>query len=141
MALFGPNPNISFFPEKRVRLISERLGHDRLEHLLEEIRKLVASKMKLATSIPRSKAFQGHQSEPPQGVLPHESLKAHILGWYINARLSEMWLLIGFIQHISRWSTQYILFSVLRPFNTTHLPQIFRIYWPQTEPGLHFTMR
>lgn len=87
MALFGPNPNISFFPEKRVRLISERLGHDRLEHLLEEIRKLVASKMKLATSIPRSKAFQGRLSEPTQHVLPHESLKAHIIGLYNNTPL------------------------------------------------------
>lgn len=86
MALFGPNPNISFFPEKRVRLISERLGHDRLAHLLEEIRKLVASKMKLATYIPRSKAFQGRLSEPNLHDLPHESLKAHIYGLYINSR-------------------------------------------------------
>ncbi|KAJ5903501.1 hypothetical protein N7504_005884 [Penicillium tannophilum] len=82
MALFGPNPNISFFPEKRVRLISERLGHDRLAHLLEEIRKLVASKMKLATYIPRSKAFQERLSEPNLHDLPHESLKAHIYAYF-----------------------------------------------------------
>ncbi|KAJ5663312.1 hypothetical protein N7507_004043 [Penicillium longicatenatum] len=82
MALCGPNPNISFFPEKRVRLISQRLGNHRLEHLLEEIRELVASRVRLATSIPGSKAFQGRQSEPAQQVLPHESFKAHILVYF-----------------------------------------------------------
>jgi hypothetical protein len=87
MALCGPNPNISFFPEKRVRLISQRLGNHRLEHLLEEIRELVASRVRLATSIPGSKAFQGRQSEPAQQVLPHESFKAHILGLYIDTGL------------------------------------------------------
>jgi hypothetical protein len=96
MALFGPNPNISFFPAKRVRLISERLGHDRLDHLLEEIQKLVTSKVKLATSVPRSKEFRGHQSEPTPHVQSPDLQKAHILGSYIANILNAVQLLIRF---------------------------------------------
>ncbi|KAL2848369.1 hypothetical protein BJY01DRAFT_211920 [Aspergillus pseudoustus] len=46
----GPSPNISFFPAKRVSAISQRLGHNKLENLLEAIRAVVASKLKTSSS-------------------------------------------------------------------------------------------
>ncbi|KAI2860831.1 transcriptional regulator family: Fungal Specific TF [Aspergillus niger] len=52
--IFGPNPNISFFPERRVRAISQRLGHNRLDQLLDEIRAVVATKVKNTCAIPQS---------------------------------------------------------------------------------------
>ncbi|PYI03995.1 fungal-specific transcription factor [Aspergillus sclerotiicarbonarius CBS 121057] len=52
--IFGPNPNISFFPAKRVRAISDRLGHGRLDQLLDEIRAVVATKVKNTCAIPQA---------------------------------------------------------------------------------------
>ncbi|KAL4903559.1 fungal-specific transcription factor domain-containing protein [Aspergillus multicolor] len=48
--LLGPSPNISFFPAKRVRAISQRLGHTKLESLLEAIRTVIAAKLKSSSS-------------------------------------------------------------------------------------------
>ncbi|KAL4882944.1 fungal-specific transcription factor domain-containing protein [Aspergillus karnatakaensis] len=44
--LLGPSPNISFFPARRVHAISQRLGHNRLESVLESIRGVIATKLK-----------------------------------------------------------------------------------------------
>ncbi|EKV12255.1 hypothetical protein PDIG_45800 [Penicillium digitatum PHI26] len=76
-AIFGPNPNISFFPAKRVRSINERLGHDRLEQLLADIRDIVAAKVKATSSIPRSHGLKEHHLQNAQNF-PRERLNAHI---------------------------------------------------------------
>ncbi|KAL4795096.1 fungal-specific transcription factor domain-containing protein [Aspergillus venezuelensis] len=46
--LLGPSPNISFFPAKRVHAICQRLGNNRLEHLLESMRGVIAAKLKIS---------------------------------------------------------------------------------------------
>ncbi|KAJ0419755.1 hypothetical protein BJY00DRAFT_285476 [Aspergillus carlsbadensis] len=48
--LLGPSPNISFFPAKRVQAISQRLGHTKLENLLDAIRVVIASRLKSSSS-------------------------------------------------------------------------------------------
>ncbi|CEN60961.1 hypothetical protein ASPCAL07632 [Aspergillus calidoustus] len=48
--LLGPSPNISFFPAKRVQAISQRLGHTKLENLLDTIRVFIASRLKSSSS-------------------------------------------------------------------------------------------
>ncbi|KAL4812201.1 fungal-specific transcription factor domain-containing protein [Aspergillus spinulosporus] len=47
----SPSPNISFFPAKRVHDISRELGHNRLEHLLEAIRAVIAARLKSASPL------------------------------------------------------------------------------------------
>ncbi|KAL3451430.1 fungal-specific transcription factor domain-containing protein [Aspergillus insuetus] len=46
----SPSPNISFFPAKRVQAISQRLGHTKLENLLDAIRVVIASRLKSSSS-------------------------------------------------------------------------------------------
>ncbi|KAJ5960261.1 uncharacterized protein N7479_007411 [Penicillium vulpinum] len=81
-AIFGPNPNISFFPAKRVRSISERLGHDRLEQLLADIRDIVAAKVKATSSIPRSQVRKEYHLQNAHNLPPRECLNAHILIYF-----------------------------------------------------------
>ncbi|KAJ5627383.1 hypothetical protein N7528_004810 [Penicillium herquei] len=76
-AIFGPNPNISFFPARRVRAISQRLGHDRLDQLLAEIRDFAAAKVKTNSSIPRSRALR-ENSFSDYHVSCRETLDSHI---------------------------------------------------------------
>ncbi|KAJ5701888.1 hypothetical protein N7488_009436 [Penicillium malachiteum] len=76
-AIFGPNPNISFFPARRVRAISQRLGHDRLDQLLAEIRDIAAAKVKNNSSIPRSRALR-ETSFNDDHINCRETLDSHI---------------------------------------------------------------
>ncbi|KAL3456006.1 fungal-specific transcription factor domain-containing protein [Aspergillus heterothallicus] len=67
--LLGPSPNISFFPAKRVSAISQRLGHTKLEDLLQAIRMVIASKLKSSSSPALSapdEYFPQHQESAPQ---------------------------------------------------------------------------
>ncbi|KAF7587764.1 hypothetical protein BBP40_006724 [Aspergillus hancockii] len=78
--IFGPNPNISFFPANRVRAISQKLGNHRLERLLEAIRDVVAAKMKTSIAVPEVDL----SPEEAQGVecvsegTTHELMNSHI---------------------------------------------------------------
>ncbi|KAL2816047.1 fungal-specific transcription factor domain-containing protein [Aspergillus cavernicola] len=49
--LLGPSPNISFFSANRVQAISQQLGHNRLEPLLEAIRTAIASRLKSSSPL------------------------------------------------------------------------------------------
>ncbi|PWY81574.1 hypothetical protein BO94DRAFT_625734 [Aspergillus sclerotioniger CBS 115572] len=78
--IFGPNPNISFFPAKRVRAISDRLGHSRLDQLLDEIRAVVATKVKNTCAIPQTYS-QRHRDAGRNNDLPSTDIIAgHIAG-------------------------------------------------------------
>ncbi|PWY86649.1 fungal-specific transcription factor [Aspergillus heteromorphus CBS 117.55] len=80
--IFGPNPNISFFPAKRVRSISDRLGHNRLDQLLEEIRAVVASKVKATSSIPQAHVNVHQGAEPDHDLPGLETINSHIGAYF-----------------------------------------------------------
>ncbi|RAH43489.1 fungal specific transcription factor domain-containing protein [Aspergillus brunneoviolaceus CBS 621.78] len=76
----GFNPNISFFPAKRVKAINERLGHNRLDQLLEQIRALVSTKIKTACAIPQSYIQRRHSLSQSHEFPDWASIQAHISG-------------------------------------------------------------
>ncbi|PYH42889.1 fungal specific transcription factor domain-containing protein [Aspergillus saccharolyticus JOP 1030-1] len=78
----GFNPNISFFPAKRVKAINERLGHNRLDQLLEEIRTMVATKIKAACSIPQSYIQRRHSLSQRHEFPDWASIQAHISAYF-----------------------------------------------------------
>ncbi|GKZ26322.1 hypothetical protein AbraIFM66951_002246 [Aspergillus brasiliensis] len=80
--IFGPNPNISFFPERRVRAISQRLGHNRLDQLLEQIRAVVATKVKNTCAIPQSYIQRHLGTGKIQEVPSRDIIDGHISGTY-----------------------------------------------------------
>ncbi|GFN20901.1 transcription factor [Aspergillus tubingensis] len=79
--IFGPNPNISFFPERRVRAISQRLGHNRLDQLLDEIRTVVATKVKNSCAIPQS-YIQRHLGTGKIQVPSRDIIDGHISAYF-----------------------------------------------------------
>ncbi|GJP94091.1 fungal-specific transcription factor [Aspergillus niger] len=78
--IFGPNPNISFFPERRVRAISQRLGHNRLDQLLDEIRAVVATKVKNTCAIPQSYIQRHLGTGKIEEVPSRDIIDGHISG-------------------------------------------------------------
>ncbi|RAK80024.1 fungal specific transcription factor domain-containing protein [Aspergillus fijiensis CBS 313.89] len=78
----GFNPNISFFPAKRVKAINERLGHNRLDQLLEQIRALVSTKIKTACAIPQSYIQRRHSLSQSHEFPDWASIQAHISAYF-----------------------------------------------------------
>ncbi|PYH76912.1 hypothetical protein BO82DRAFT_193819 [Aspergillus uvarum CBS 121591] len=78
----GFNPNISFFPAKRVKAINERLGHNRLDQLLEQIRALVSTKIKTACAIPQSYIQRRHSLSQSHQFPDWASIQAHISAYF-----------------------------------------------------------
>lgn len=84
----GFNPNISFFPAKRVKAINERLGHNRLDQLLEQIRALVSTKIKTACAIPQSYIQRRHSLSQSHEFPDWASIQAHISGILVPFSIS-----------------------------------------------------
>ncbi|RAH80018.1 hypothetical protein BO86DRAFT_317138, partial [Aspergillus japonicus CBS 114.51] len=83
----GFNPNISFFPAKRVKAINERLGHNRLDQLLEQIRALVSTKIKTACAIPQSYIQRRHSLSQSHQFPDWASIQAHISGLLLSTSI------------------------------------------------------
>ncbi|PYH88727.1 hypothetical protein BO71DRAFT_364845 [Aspergillus ellipticus CBS 707.79] len=80
--IFGPNPNISFFPAKRVQAINERLGHNRLDQLMDQIRTVVATKVKNTSSIPQAYINLHRDAEKNRNLPPMEVINSHICAYF-----------------------------------------------------------
>ncbi|KAL2794581.1 fungal-specific transcription factor domain-containing protein [Aspergillus keveii] len=78
--LLGPSPNISFFPAKRVQAISQRLGHTKLENLLDAIRVVIASRLKSSSSPALSNLddYFFRNAENAHQPLPQPSVEEYI---------------------------------------------------------------
>ncbi|KAE8376598.1 hypothetical protein BDV26DRAFT_265197 [Aspergillus bertholletiae] len=78
----GFNLNMSFFPAKRVKAINDRLGHNRLDQLLEKIHAIVSIKIKTAGAVPQS-YIQRRQSLSQSHEFPDRAgTQAHIAAYF-----------------------------------------------------------
>ncbi|KAJ5600449.1 hypothetical protein N7450_001516 [Penicillium hetheringtonii] len=74
----GSTPNIFLFPAKRVRVINDRRGHNRLAQLLDDIKEVVATKIKTTSSISLATVFREQGLESGHYFPRRDILDGHI---------------------------------------------------------------
>ena len=95
----GSTPNIFLFPAKRVRVINDRRGHNRLAQLLDDIKEVVATKIKRTGSISLATVFHEQGLESGHYFPCRDILDGHIQGRCEYSRLC--YVIIYLINHYS----------------------------------------